>query len=121
VPLECRRIGGPSGQAANLSRAGRSHSIVPTMSPGTAVSQAPPVIPTPPDAGRPIRAHPARRVTLATTTAVRLLRALFQQAEIPESRPGLIGDQEEQRGGVSRHIHGGFTLSSLCRVLGWRE
>jgi hypothetical protein len=76
VPLECRRIGGPSGQAANLSRAGRSHSIVPTMSPGTAVSQAPPVIPTPPDAGRPIRAHPARRVTLATTTAVRLLRAL---------------------------------------------
>jgi hypothetical protein len=40
----------PSGQAANLSRAGRSHSVVPTLSPGTPTPQAPPVMPTPPDA-----------------------------------------------------------------------
>ena len=41
---------GPSGQAANLSRAGRSHSVVPTLSPATSTPQAPPVMPTPPDA-----------------------------------------------------------------------
>jgi hypothetical protein len=34
-------------QAANLSRAGRSHSVVPTLSPGTATPQAPPVMPAP--------------------------------------------------------------------------
>ena len=41
---------GPSGQAANLSRAGRSHSVMPTLTPGTAAPQAPPVMPAPPDA-----------------------------------------------------------------------
>jgi hypothetical protein len=30
--------------------AGRSHSVVPTLSPATATPQAPPVMPTPPDA-----------------------------------------------------------------------
>jgi hypothetical protein len=44
------RIGGPSGQAANLSRAGRSHSVVPTLTPATSTPQAPPVMPAPPDA-----------------------------------------------------------------------
>ena len=57
---------GPSGQAANLSRAGRSHSVVPTLSPGTAAPQAPSVMPTSRDAQRPIRAHSAWRVTPAS-------------------------------------------------------
>src|SRR6266568_2861179 len=41
---------GPSGQAANLSRAGRSHSVLPTLTPGTTTPQAPPLMPAPPDA-----------------------------------------------------------------------
>ena len=54
---------GPSGQAANLSRAGRSHSVVPTLTPGTPAPQAPPVMPALPDVSRTIRAHSAWRVT----------------------------------------------------------
>src|SRR5271155_2625260 len=55
---------GPSGQAANLSRAGRSHSVVPTLTPATTTPQAPTVMPAPPDAQHPIRAHSAWRVTV---------------------------------------------------------
>jgi Abortive infection alpha len=47
-----------------LSRAGRSHSVVPTLTPATTTPQAPPVMPTPPDAERPIRARSPCRVTL---------------------------------------------------------
>jgi hypothetical protein len=36
---------------------------VPTLTPATTTPQAPPVMPTPPDAQRPIRAHSAWRVT----------------------------------------------------------
>ena len=50
APGASGRIGGPSGQAANLSRAGRSHSVVPTLTPATSTPQAPPVVPTTPDA-----------------------------------------------------------------------
>ena len=46
-----------------MSRAGRSHSVVPTLSPGTTAPQAPPITPTHPDAPRPTRAHSAWRVT----------------------------------------------------------
>ncbi len=54
---------GPSGQAANLSRAGRSHSGVPTLTPATTTPQAPPVMPALPAVSRPIRAPSAWRVT----------------------------------------------------------
>ena len=63
APGASERIGGPSGQAANLSRAGRSHSVVPTLTPPTTTPQAPPVMPAPPDAQRLMRAHSAWRVT----------------------------------------------------------
>ena len=46
-----------------MSRAGRSHSVVPTLTPATTTPQAPPVMPAPPDAERLIRAHSAWRVT----------------------------------------------------------
>ena len=36
--------------AANLSRAGRSHSVMPTLTPATTTPQAPPLMPAPPDA-----------------------------------------------------------------------
>jgi len=46
-----------------LSRAGRSHSVVPTLAPTTSTPQAPPVMPAPPDAKRPIRARSPWRGT----------------------------------------------------------
>jgi hypothetical protein len=46
LPVPASASDGPSGQAANLSRAGRSHSVAPTVPPGT-TPLAPPVLPTP--------------------------------------------------------------------------
>jgi hypothetical protein len=92
-------IGGPSGQAANLSRAGRSHSVMPTLSPGTATPQAPPVMPAPPVAYRLIRAHSARRVTqhpswrIAMSTERRLMLPVFGACEV-DLGPGEPGAAE---------------------------